>query len=216
MISVIYARKAYVDDNGIKTLADIKAKKLPVRMSTNTLGNLSALRHARFVLEAYGFTEQDVLDWGGKDYHLPDTAGLQLLQDGKLDMIITMGFHPDHRVMQASRGTPIVLLPMDQKVVEHVAARQNTEIGVISKGTYPFLEEDYYGATYGNLFIVAGPSADDLLTYKVAKALYEDFDRYRRLHPAFESMSINALADSAGYPIHPGAERLYREVGMIP
>ena len=57
----------------------------------------------------------------------------------------------------------------------------------------------------------------DTVAYQVAKAVFDRFDDFRRLHPAFEALSVSAMVRSAGRaPIHAGAARYYREQGWVP
>lgn len=215
MVGVIYARRDFVDKYGLRSLADIRAREVPVRLSTNQAGNVGTVRHANALLQAYNLTRADIERWGGRDYRVPDTAGLQLMRDGKLDLIITLGFHPDHRVLETSRATPMLLLPIGQAVAAQVAEQINTKVGVIPADTYDFLDADYYGATIGSLYIAAGPTADDLTTYKIAKALYNGIERLRRAHPTLAGMTREDLADTGPYRLHPGAAQFYREVNLL-
>jgi uncharacterized protein len=216
MVGVIYVRRAFVEKYALRDLSDIKTRQVPVRLSTNQTGNVTTVRHADAVLAAYGITRADIEHWGGRDYHVPDTAGLQMMQDGKLDLIITLGFHPDHRVLEASRATALMLLPIAPSIAAEVARRINTDVGRIPAGTYDFLTSDYTSATMGSLYLTAGPAADDDMAYKVAKALYYGIEQLRAAHPTLANMTRERLADAGRYRLHPGAARFYREVNLLP
>lgn len=215
MIGVIYARRDFVEKYGVRDLSDVKTRRLPVRLSTNQIGNVSTVRHNDALLAAYGITRADIEQWGGRDYRVPDSAGLQMMQDGKLDLIITLGFHPDHRVQEAARSIPLMLLPVTPSIAAKVARKINTEVGVIRAGTYAFLDADTYGATVGSLYLAAGPAADDTTTYKIAKALYHGMERLRKAHPTLSGMTRERLADPGPYRLHPGAAQFYREVNLL-
>lgn len=215
MIGVIYARRDFIEKYGVRDLSDIKTRRLPVRLSTNQVGNVSTVRHNDALLAAYGITRADIERWDGRDYRVPDSAGLQMMQDGKLDMVITLGFHPDHRVQEAARSTPLMLLPIAPSIAAEVARNINTGVGVIRAGTYAFLKDDSYGATVGSLYLAAGPAADAATTYKIAKALYYGIERLRKAHPTLAGMTRERLAEPGSYRLHPGAAQFYREVGLL-
>jgi uncharacterized protein len=57
----------------------------------------------------------------------------------------------------------------------------------------------------------------DVLAYEITKAVSENFDDFRRLHPAFEALSVAGMAHAAGgAPVHAGAARYFREHGWLP
>lgn len=216
MVAVVYARREFVEDHGLTSLRDLRDLRAPVRLSTNTFGNVPTARHNRILFDVIGIDEALIEQRGGKDYHLPDTAGLGLLQDSKLDLIVTLGFHPDHRAVQAARAVPLVLLPFGDGVPDEMAKRLGTPVGVIPAGSYDFLEEDYEGSTMGGLFLAAGPKAEDDDTYRLARALYLGMERLKQVHRSFSTMEQDLLVETGGLPMHPAAARFYREVGLLP
>jgi len=63
---------------------------------------------------------------------------------------------------------------------------------------------------------VSSAKVDDETVYQVVKAVFDNFDRFKKLHPAFEILKEEEMI-SAGLsaPLHPGAERYYKERGWI-
>ena len=63
---------------------------------------------------------------------------------------------------------------------------------------------------------VTSADVDDEVVYQVVKAVFDNFDRFKRLHPAFENLTQEEMI-SAGLsaPLHPGAERYYKEQGWM-
>ena len=80
--------------------------------------------------------------------------------------------------------------------------------------SYSFQKEDLY-VPFTSFIIVAGPEATFDDAYKLAKAVYEQIERYRSLHPALSLASRERLPDVGDLKLHPGAEAFYREVGLI-
>jgi len=55
------------------------------------------------------------------------------------------------------------------------------------------------------------------VAYEITRAVFDNFDDFRRLHPAFEALSVARTAHAAGRaPVHAGAARYYREHGWLP
>ena len=215
MIGAIYARQGFLDDHGINHLGDIKTKRVPLRLASSQLGNVSSISTVRTILAAYGMIDADIKRWGGKHYYVFGNLGIQMLKDNKVDMMIVLAFHPDARVVAMVRTiSDFTFLPMGPEVVKRVSATLKVPVGTINASAYSFLEEDYLGPTIGGCYLLASKAADNLLTYKVAKALYKHFDYYRSLHPAFHNLQRERLPDAGTYRLHPGAAQFYREVGL--
>ena len=52
--------------------------------------------------------------------------------------------------------------------------------------------------------------------YQVVKAVFDNFDRFKKLHPAFENLDPNKMVkDGLSAPLHPGAEQYYKERGWM-
>ena len=65
-------------------------------------------------------------------------------------------------------------------------------------------------------FVTSADVSDDVV-YNVVKAVFDDFDRFKGLHPAFEILEPEAMVSQGlSVPLHPGAERYYREKGWLP
>jgi uncharacterized protein len=63
---------------------------------------------------------------------------------------------------------------------------------------------------------VTSADVDDEVVYQVVKAVFDNFDRFKRLHPAFENLSeADMVKDGLSAPLHPGAERYYKERGWM-
>jgi uncharacterized protein len=214
IVGYVIARKDFADKYGVRTLADIKEKRLPIRYSTNQLGNVSTVAHGRSVLGAYGLTESFIKEWGGHDYHVPDNSGFELLKDGKADLVITAGIHPDARIVALARGTPVVLLSISDKV-EEIARDYGTEIAAIPPGTYDFQEGEYRGVTMP-LYIAALAPTNHLTAYKVAKSLYNHFGSYQGAHAALRTLHPDILPKASPWTLHSGAGQFYREAGLLP
>lgn len=210
----IFASKEFVDKYNIKTLSDIKKNKVPVKVATNQPGNLQEQTIANAVLEGHGMTRKDIAAWGGKVLDIPNNESYGLFRDGRVDMIIVNTWPPDQKILEASRVKNSVLVPMDKEVVDRFVKEYNIRQTTIPAGAYDFLKEDYYTAGI-DLLIIAGHLADDQLTYKMAKSIYTHFDYYQKVHPLFKKFNKEMLSKDSGYAFHPGAEKFYKEVGLL-
>jgi TRAP transporter TAXI family solute receptor len=84
----------------------------------------------------------------------------------------------------------------------------------IPAGTYQGQTEDVQTAGVGNMLITSSDVPDEIV-YQMTKALFENLDRMVAAHAAAKGITLEHALDGLPVPLHPGAERYYREVGLI-
>ena len=200
---------------GVYSLADIAAKKPPLRLSIYPRGNLFGRRlMVDGILGAYGITADALAQWGGTAYPLASAETKRLMLDRKVDVWISAAFHPDAKTLEIARAIPLLPLGVDKAVIDRAARTFGIGTRYLPGGTYDFVPDDYYTPEVAT-FLLASPKLADDDAYRLARAIYRRFDRYRSAHPYFANLKRAMLAESDGYQRHPGAARFYREVGLI-
>jgi hypothetical protein len=123
---------------------------------------------------------------------------------------------PADVVTYAARRRPLTLLPCPPPLLEHLASF-GLGAGVIPAGTYPAAtnaEEAITSATMGTTIIVSRSMADDV-AYAITRTINDSADRVRRLHTSLADYDPSRAWLHLGVPLHPGAERYYREKGWL-
>jgi TRAP transporter TAXI family solute receptor len=192
---------------GIKTVADLKGKRVALdEPGSGTLVN------ARLILAAYGVKESDIKP----DYIKPNQAG-DKMKDGSLDAFFFVGGAPAGAIAElASSGAGIELIPIDGAPAEAL------------RKTSPFFSPDDIPAdTYKGVAAVktisvgaqwvTSDKADTNTVYEITKALYSDATQKALAagHAKGKLITKENAVKSAGIPFHPGAEKFYREAGLI-
>lgn len=209
----VIARKEFLEKNGVATLRDIREKKLAVRICLNQKGNVEVYHGALALLKAEGISEMDIRSWGGELFYVPSGAYTDMIKDGKLDIVITAGNSPDRRVLEMQQATPVTLLPLSESSLDTVSKELGLERVAIPKSTYDFLAQDYPTLAL-TLWVVAGPAATDREAFKFAKAVYNQLEFFRNIHPMFKNFSADSMPVHGPFRLHPGAAAFYREVGL--
>jgi TRAP transporter TAXI family solute receptor len=76
-------------------------------------------------------------------------------------------------------------------------------------------DEDTTTFGVGATFVTSAEVPDDVV-YEVTKGVFENLDQFKSLHPAFTNLTAEEMvADGLSAPLHPGAERYYREAGLL-
>ena len=190
-------------DSGIKTVADLKGKKVSVGDSGSGVEF-----NAQQILGAYGITFEDI-----DKQNLSFQASADALKDGKIDAFFCTAGAPTVAITDLSTTTGIVLVEID---AEHLANLQK-DYGfyaayTVPAGTYKGIDADVTTVAVKATFIVSN-DLDEETVYQITKAIYENKDEYS--HEKAAEMSLEYAVSSISVPFHPGAERYYKEVGAI-
>jgi len=210
LIANLYPESVHIvtrKGSGIKTVADLRGK----RVALDEPGS-GTLINARTILAAYGIKEADIK----AEYIKPNQAG-DKLKDGALDAFFFTGGSPAGAIAElASSGAGIELLPIDGPQAD--AIRQSDGFfspDLIAEGTYKgvgSIRTLAVGAQW-----VTSDKADAAAVYEITKALYGDAGQKAMAagHAKGKFITKENAVRGAGIPFHPGAEKFYREAGLI-
>ena len=190
-------------DSGIKTVADLKGKKVSVGDSGSGVEF-----NAQQILGAYDITFEDI-----DKQNLSFQASADALKDGKIDAFFCTAGAPTVAITDLSTTTGIVLVEID---AEHLAKLQ-ADYGfyaeyTVPAGTYNGIDTDAKTVAVKATFIVSN-ELDEETVYQLTKAIYENKDEYA--HAKAAEMNLEYAVSSISVPFHPGAERYFKEVGAI-
>lgn len=138
------------------------------------------------------------------------------LCENKIDAMVYVVGHPSGAVKEASIGCDSVLVQVDGPAVQKlIAAHPYYRQVTIPGGMYSGTEQDVSTFGVGATLVTSAQVPEDVV-YLLVKSVFENFDSFQRLHPAFAGLTREAMVkDSLTAPLHPGALKYYREVGLI-
>jgi uncharacterized protein len=189
--------------SGIKTLTDLKGK----RVSVGAEGSGTAL-NAAAMFKAAGFTFDDL----AKVDHTPFAASVRLVEQGSLDATLQsagLGVESIRHLLASGQST---LIPIPAEVVAKVGSPVYVP-ATIPPGTYEGQLADVPTASVPN-FLVTRVGVSDDVAYLMTKSLFEHLDQLVETHPAAKDIDIKKATTGLPVPLHPGAERYYREIGI--
>jgi TRAP transporter TAXI family solute receptor len=135
----------------------------------------------------------------------------------ELDVIVYSVGHPDGVIRDVTRTCHGVLVDVSGPAIDRMLSDyREYERAVIPGGTYADNPGDV--RTFGvRAVVVASPQVSESTAYELTRAVFENFDAFRQLHPAFERLSAAEMVHATGRaPVHAGAMRYYRERGWRP
>src|SRR5574338_966080 len=165
--------KEWADANGIRSWADIAAKKPKLRLAINRPDNPQTTIGGPYeVMKAYGFTIQDIEKWGGS-YVLGNSAtGLDAITDGKADLFMNARNVGDALIKDIASKRALLWIDGDKAHFEKAAATFHNKADVVPKGTYAFMDKDGPAIRMW-VSLVAGAHVPDEVVYKYVKAIAE-------------------------------------------
>ncbi|MFP7571084.1 TAXI family TRAP transporter solute-binding subunit [Marivita sp. S2033] len=194
-------------DSGITSFEELKGKRVNV-------GNPGSGQRATMevVMDAYGITMDD---FGLATEYKGSEMAKQICDDNIDAMIYTIG-HPAAAIKEATTTCDVKLVDVTGEEIDKlVADNPYYRVATIPAGMYAGNDEDTTTFGVGATFVTSSEVSDDV-AYTVAKAVMSNLDDFRGLHPAFANLDAKEMVkDGLSAPLHPGAERAYKELGLM-
>ncbi|WP_040486312.1 TAXI family TRAP transporter solute-binding subunit [Lutibaculum baratangense] len=190
-------------ESGIESLDDLKGKALSVgapRSGTEL--------NARQIFQAAGMSYDDL----GKVEYLPFAESVELMKNRQIDATLQSAGLGVASIRDLASAIPIKVVAVPQEIAETLGAPFVSE--PIPAGTYEGQDEDVQTVAIVNYLVTHSDVSDDL-AYAMTKAIFENLDQLKAAHAAANAISIETAAEGAPVPLHPGAERYYKEAGAL-
>jgi len=140
----------------------------------------------------------------------------QALCDNKVDAIVFTVGHPNGSIKEATTSCESVLVDVSGPAVDMLVSENDYYApATIPGGMYTGNDADVLTFGVGATF-VSSTKADPEVVYQVVRAVFENFDRFKKLHPAFENLDpAKMIKNNLSAPLHDGAVRYYKEKGWM-
>ena len=190
-------------ESGIKTLEDLKGKSISVGAPAS-----GTELNARAIFAAAGMSYEDM----GKVEYLPYAESAELIKNRQLDATLQSSGLGVAFIQDLAATMPINIVAIPADVVDSIGAPYVAS--TIPAGTYDGQTEDVATAAIGNILVThAGVSEET--AYQMTKLMFENLDRMIASHSAAADIDPANALSGLSIPLHPGAERYYREAGLM-
>ena len=191
-------------DSGIKSLADLKGKRVSVGAAKS-----GTELNARAIFKAAGLGYGDL----AKVEYLPFGESVELMKNRQLDATLQSAGLGVASIRDLATAVKIVVIPVPADVVAKVGDPAY-QPATIPANTYGGQTEVVATAAIPN-FLVTHSGVSDEVAYGMAKAMYGNIDTLYAAHNAAKAIKRENAIKGMPVPLHPGAERYYKEVGLI-
>ena len=194
-------------DSGITKIQDFAGKRV-------NIGNPGSGQRATMdvVMEKFGWTTAD-LQLASELKAAEQSAALC---DNKVDAIVYVVGHPNGSIQEATTACDSKVIAVEGAEIDAlIAERPYYRKATIPGGMYRGSEEDVMTFGVGATFVSSAAVAEDVI-YQVVKAVFENFDEFQKLHPAFANLKKEEMVkDGLSAPLHDGAVKYFKEAGLL-
>ncbi|CAN0579384.1 MULTISPECIES: TAXI family TRAP transporter solute-binding subunit [Marinobacter] len=193
--------------SGIKTFEDLEGKRV-------SIGNPGSGQRAtaEVLMKEMGWDESKF----SLAAEIKAAEQSQALCDGNIDAFFYTVGHPSGAIKEATTSCDSVLVNVDNAATKKlIDDNPYYRKAVIPGGMYRGSDDDVTTFGVAATFVSSTDVPDDVV-YAVVKAVFENFDSFKRLHPAFGNLDKSEMVtDANSAPLHPGAVKYYKEAGLI-
>jgi len=199
---------------GISSVREIKDKKLPVKVYTQPIGALGEFA-GRQLLRAAGMSYADIKSWGGSTNHVGYNIIIDAFKDGRADILfaVVTPKHPsvseivtavDVEFLGLDAETAKALLPLGYTAATMPADTFKSQTKPVSTVGFPTV-------------LITNKELPEAVAYTVTKTVLDNKEALVRGHAGLAEFDPKTAwqPDKVGIPLHPGAEKAYREKGWM-
>ena len=202
-----------LESSHITSLADIAAKEYPLTIDTGPRGTGGELAASR-LLELYGADYDNIRDWGGSITHSSYREALGRMKDGHIEAFLNDDIIGNPVFTDIAHARDVLFLPMDEDIREQMVKKYGYRRAMIPAGTYAGQTEDVPSTAQHFVFFTHKDAPDDLV-YAMTRLTFENRDDLVAAHSLFEALDPAVGPRDFPISLHPGAERYYREMGLL-
>ncbi|POF95957.1 TAXI family TRAP transporter solute-binding subunit [Pseudomonas putida] len=192
-------------ESGITSLSDLKGKRISVGAPKS-----GTELNARAIFKAAGLTYQDM----GKVEYLPYAESVELIKNRQLDATLQSSGLGQAAIRDLAATLPVVFVPIPADVVTRIG-NNAYQPATIPANTYDGQNADVSTAGINNILVTRADIGDDL-AYQMTKLIFENLPRLVTAHAAAKDIQPENAAKNLPIPLHPGAERYFKEKNLLP
>ncbi len=190
-------------ESGITEFSDLSGKSLSVGAPAS-----GTELNARAIFGAMDMSYEDL----GKIEYLPFAESVELIKNRQLDGTLQSAGLGVASIRDLASSVPITVVAIPGEVAEKLGAPYVA--ATIPAGTYDGQEADVPTVAVSN-FLVSHEGVSEETAYQMTKQLFENLDTLVAAHQAAAQIDMAKALEGMPIPLHPGAERYYREMGIL-
>jgi len=206
-------RNEYMKQNGFKTLKDILESGKPVNIMMKPPGS-NIPPAVDVVLKAHGTSREKIEANGGSIVQIDSSQMASMMRDGRVDLYFDTILRGHPTIQEITLTSDVSFLDLSDEAIRALSGI------AIQKGNIPQWFDVQTGTNVGGDYgthLIAREDLPDEVAYQVTKLVIENMDKLAAEFPAWKAFKREnaALPEKNGIPLHPGAIRYYKEIGLL-
>ncbi|MCW2270912.1 NMT1/THI5 like protein [compost metagenome] len=199
-----YIQVVASEESGIKTLEDLKGKRISVGAPKS-----GTELNARAIFKAAGLSYEDM----GKVEYLPYAESVELIKNRQLDATLQSAGLGMAAIRDLASTMKIRFVAIPADVVASIG-NSAYQASTIPAGTYDGQDTDVPTAAVANI-LVSQEKVSDELAYQMTRLMFDNLNRLSTAHSVAKDISLETATQNLPIPLHPGAERYFKEQGAL-
>ena len=198
----------------VASIKDIKDKKVPIKMFTQPVGSLGEFA-GRQLLRSAGVTYADIKAWGGSTQHVGYNVIVDAFKDGRADILFAVVTPKHPSVSEIVNSADVKFIGLDAATITGLAPLGYTA-ATMPADTFKGQSEPVKTVGFPTV-LITNKDLPEPIAYTVTRTVVESKDALVRGHAGLVEFDPKTAwqPEKVGIPLHPGAERLYREKGWL-
>ncbi len=192
-------------ESGIQTLDDLRGKRISVGAPKS-----GTELNARAIFKAAGLTYDDM----AKVEYLPYAESVELIKNRQLDATLQSSGLGQAAIRDLAATLPVVFVPVSAEVVGKIG-NSAYQPAVMPAKTYDGQDTDVPTVAINNILVTRADISDDM-AYQMTKLIFDNLPRLATAHSAAKDIDPQQAAKNLPIPLHPGAERYFKEKQLLP
>jgi uncharacterized protein len=199
---------------GIASVRDIRDRKLPVKIYTQPIGALGEFA-GRQVLRSLGLSYADIKGWGGTTTHVGYNVIIDAFKDGRADILFAVVTPKHPSVSEIANDGNVVFLGLDAETTKALLPLGYVQ-ATMAANTFKSQPEPVPTVGFPTV-LITNKELPEAVAYTVTKTIVDNKDALVRGHAGLAEFDPKTAwqPDKVGVPLHPGAEKAYREKGWM-
>ena len=199
----------------VDSIDDIFKDHVGIRWLTPNKGSTTPALFFDIMLQYYNTTESDIKSWGGSTTYTPYSDWAQFVQDGHADIMFNQGSMPFSTTQEIAANTSLKLLSLPEGLRNYMVATYALQEYTIAGCTYDFEDQDINTLQMCS-DLGGNAELDDDTVYRILEIIEANLDEFKSISASFSNFDLaTAWQNTGSVPLHPGAERFYREHGYM-
>lgn len=206
----------FLTKHNVSTIEEIFEQKLPLRIGCSPVGSMDA-QGAYLLLEYFGVTQEDLESWGGSITNQSGSENQAALQDGKIDFYIDHTSSSSSTMAEIATTCDVTFLQWGDELIDWFVTEKGFQRITVPADSFKGQTSEIVLPGSPDSIFAADTASEDVI-YQVTKTLCENRDALVGTYNSLSPWDVATCMDSeklGGNPLHPGAERYYREMGYI-